>query len=114
MTPGAALCNQQWGKGKRSFTRNAVKWVNDTNDFDYAVHGNLYMHYYSSEAMINAQGKEWAEYNEKTMDNLAQAQKDNGAWPLPGEAGHGLSSEHYATCLATLMLEVYYRFLPSS
>ena len=114
MTPGAALCMQQWGKGNRSFTRNAIKWITDTNDFDYKKHGNLYMHYYSSQAMINARGKAWSGYNKKTMVNLADAQNADGSWSLPGGAEHGMSSKHYATCLATLMMEAYYRFLPSS
>ncbi len=114
MTPGGALCFQQWGKGKRSLTRNAVKWVNDNNDFEYKTHGKLYMHYYASQAMINAGGAAWTKYNKKTMANLADNQNPDGSWSKPGGAGHGMSSEHYATCLATLMMEVYYRFLPSS
>lgn len=114
MTPGGALCFQQWGKGNRSNTRNMIKWITETNDFDYTQHGNLYMHYYSSQAMINAQGKAWSDYNVKTMFNLADAQEEDGSWNLPGGSKHGMTTKHYATCLATLMLEVYYRFLPSS
>lgn len=114
MSPGGALCFQQWGKGKRSFTRNIVKWINETNDFEYKVHGNLYMHYYAGQAMINAGGSAWTKYNKKTMVNLAASQNADGSWPVPGKAGHGMKSVHYATCLATLMMEVYYRFLPSS
>ncbi len=114
MTAGGALCYQQWGKGNRSATRKMIKWITETNDFDYKVHGELYAHYYASQAMINAQGRAWAQYNEKTMFNLATAQENDGSWKLPGGAKHGMSSEHYATCLSILMLEVYYRFLPSS
>jgi hypothetical protein len=42
MTPGGVLCFQQWGKGKRSFTRNGIKWITETNDFDYTKHADLY------------------------------------------------------------------------
>jgi hypothetical protein len=114
MTPGGSLCYQQWGKGKRSLTRKGIKWMSENNDFDYKVHGNLYMHYYASQAMINEGGSTWTKYNKKTMANLAENQLDDGSWPKPGKAGHGMSSVHYATCLATLMMETYYRFLPSS
>ncbi|MFT5906260.1 MAG: hypothetical protein ACI9E1_001867 [Cryomorphaceae bacterium] len=114
MTPGGSLCYQQWGKGKRSLTRKGIKWMGKNNDFDYKVHGNLYMHYYASQAMINEGGATWSKYNKKTMVNLAENQSPDGSWPVPGKAGHGMSSDHYATCLATLMMEVYYRFLPSS
>lgn len=114
MTPGGVLCFQQWGKGNRSFARNGIKWISETNDFNYKKQANLYMHYYSSQAMINARGKAWADYNEKTMVSVADNQNTDGSWELPGGAGHGLSSKHYATCLCTLMMEVYYRFLPSA
>ncbi len=114
LTGGGALCYQQWGKGNRSVTRKMIKWINEKNDFDYKVHGDLYDHYYSSQAMINAQGRAWAKYNEKTMFNLAEAQEKDGSWKIPGAAAHGMNSVHYATCLSVLMLEVYYRFLPSS
>ncbi len=114
MTPGGILCNQQWGKGKRSKSRKGIKWMNENNDFDYKVHGNLYMHYYASQAMINEGGAAWTKYNKKTMNNLADSQLPDGSWPVPGGAAHSLTTPHYATCLATLMMEVYYRFLPSS
>ena len=114
MTPGAALCLQQWGKGKHSFTRNAIQWITANNKFNYTTKGNLYMHYYSSQATINAQGADWVKYNKKVMTNLAQNQNEDGSWSTPGGANHKMSSAHYATCLSTLMMEVYYRFLPSS
>jgi hypothetical protein len=115
MTPGGALCFQQWGKGTRSITRNGIKWINDNNHFDYKTEGaNLYMHYYATQAMINAGGAAWTKYNKKTMDNLATNQNPDGSWSIPGHTKHGMSSTHYATCLSTLMMEVYYRFLPSS
>ena len=115
MTPGGVLCFQQWGKGKRSITRNGVKWISKNNTFDYKTDGgNLYKHYYASQAMINAGGAAWSNYNKKTMVNLADSQNPDGSWPIPGHNKHSMSSVHYATCLATLMMEVYYRFLPSS
>lgn len=114
MSAGAALCYQQWGKGNRSQTRNIIKWINDNNDFDFKEHGDLYVHYYASQAMINARGDAWNKYNKKTMVNLAENQSPDGSWAIPGGATHGMGSIHYATCLSTLMLEVYYRFLPSS
>ena len=72
------------------------------------------MHYYSSQAAINAQGESWKLYNEKVMKNLAENQNPNGSWNIPGGANHQMDSAHYVTCLSTLMMEVYYRFLPSS
>jgi len=114
MTPGAALCLQQWGKGTRSLAKNAITWTIQTIRFEYTSNANLYMHYYSSQAAINAQGDHWAKYNTKVMTNLAKNQNPDGSWSIPGGANHQMKSSHYATCLSTLMMEVYYRFLPSS
>ncbi len=114
MTPAGALCFQQWGQGRRSLARNGVKWMSKNNEFDFGKKADLYMHYYASQCMINAGGKTWADYNNSSMTHLASKQQGDGSWNLPAGAGHGLSSKHYATCLCTLMMEVYYRFLPSS
>ena len=45
---------------------------------------------------------------------LLERQNKDGSWPLPANTGHGLGNVHYVTCLTTLMLEVYYRFLPGT
>ena len=74
MTPGGSLCYQQWGKGKCSLTLKGTKWMTENNDFNYKVDGNLYMHYYASQAMINEGGSTWPKYNKKTMVNLAENQ----------------------------------------
>ncbi len=114
MTPGGVLCFQQWGKGKRTITRNGIKWIKDQK-FDYKTeNSNLYMHYYASQAMINAGGAAWTIYNKEVMHNLADSQLPDGSWPLPGHTAHSMSSPHYASCLSILMMEVYYRYLPSS
>ena len=64
--------------------------------------------------MINYGGKFWKEYNELFRDETLNAQNANGSWKLPGNTGHGNNNVHYVSCLATLMLEVYYRFLPGT
>jgi hypothetical protein len=64
--------------------------------------------------MINYGGKFWKEYNELFRDGTLAAQNKDGSWPLPANTGHGLGNVHYVTCLTTLMLEVYYRFLPGT
>ena len=79
MTPGAALCFQQWGRGKRSFARSNIQWINDNNDFNYRTNGDLYMNYYSSQAMINAGEDDWKKYNTQTMSNLAKSQNADGS-----------------------------------
>jgi hypothetical protein len=45
-------------------------------------------------------------------DPILKAQQSDGSWKQT--MGHGPVNHHMATCLATLMLESYYRFLPAS
>jgi len=117
MTPGAALCLQQWNKGNTSFCRSLIKWQSANNNFNYkstVSHGaNLYQHYYASQAMINSGGREWRGYNTKTIYHIAENQNKDGSWTKPSGGSSGMLSDHYATCLATLILEVYYRFIPT-
>ena len=75
--------------------------------------------------MINHGGKEWESYNSLFRDEVLHNQDANGSFKpvgggqkinavgasFAGDGGHG---RHYRTCLATLMLESYYRFLPTS
>ena len=62
--------------------------------------------------MINEGGDVWDWYNEMFRDQLIEAQKDDGSWSQRMQ--HGPINDHMATCLATLTLEVYYRFLPGT
>ena len=73
---------------------------------------NLYYHYYHAQAMINVGGKEWDKYNKMVRDPIIDAQQADGSWNQ--KMGHGPVNQHMATCLATMLLEVYYRFLPGT
>ena len=63
--------------------------------------------------MINHGGDEWRQYNELVRDELLKNQREDGSWPNPGGPGNH-TDPVYATTLATLMLEVYYRYLPAT
>ena len=47
---------------------------------------------------------------------MIDSQEKDGSWPIA--AGHlgatGADAKIYHTCLCTLMLEVYYRYLPAT
>ena len=76
---------------------------------------NLYEHYYVSQAAINQGGKSWLDYNDKFRDTLLSGQQGDGHFRSPPNPGPGNKSDPvYHTALATLMLEVYYRFLPGT
>lgn len=108
------LCFQMWGKEKSSEARNGVKFIRENFKFDWNTNdSDLYSHYYASQAMMQAGGRNWEFYNELFRDQLLNNQNPDGSWKAPGFSGHGQSPGNviYRTTLSILMLEVYYRFL---
>ena len=76
---------------------------------------NLYYWYYATLGMYQLQGVYWQRWNEALRATLVSRQVKDG--PLAGSwdtndlwGGHG--GRVYTTAMATLTLEVYYRFLP--
>ncbi len=116
LTGAGALCFQQHKGASNSNARKGVKYIDKESKFNYkAGPCNLYEHYYSSQAAINHGGKSWMKYNEMFRDQLLNNQNKDGSYPAPNGAGPGARNDPvYVTSLATLMLEVYYRFLPGT
>jgi hypothetical protein len=91
----------------------------DNTRFDYNGECcDLYGHYYESQAMMQLGGEDWKKYNSLFRDQLLANQNPDGSWKVPGGGAKPRavapiyqSDAVYRTCLATLMLEVYYRFL---
>ena len=66
-------------------------------------------------------GQAWEDYNGRFRDEVLKGQAADGSYTSPNGKGvattyngNGGYGPHYRTCLATLMLEVYYRFLPGT
>jgi hypothetical protein len=114
LTGGGVLAFQMWDKGSSKEAKKGVKYIDDNSEFEWGTeNANLYYHYYNAQAMINHGGKEWNDYNLRFRDILLKNQNADGSW-TQGGVKHGPVNTHMATCLATLMLEVYYRFLPGT
>jgi hypothetical protein len=119
LTGVGMLCNQMWDKGGRSEVRKAAKYVLENTRFDYNTEFcDLYGHYYESQAMMQRGGNDWKQYNDLFRDQLLQNQDADGSWKTPGggkkpraTAASWQGDKLYRTCLCTLMMEVYYRFL---
>jgi hypothetical protein len=80
--------------------------------------GNLYYTYYAAQVMRHHGGAEWDEWNLKMRDPLIAWQikegHASGSWlpnPFP-EMGGRTGGRLYSTCMATMILEVYYRHMP--
>ncbi len=88
-------------------------------DYDGA-YADLYATYYAVQAMRNAGGKEWDLMNKAILEEILPAQNPDGSFK-PEKGGHELAhsntkaiGEVYLQTLNTLILEVYYRFLPAT
>ena len=126
MTGAGVLAFQMWGKGSRKEVRSGAKYILREAKLDYnGAESDLYAHYYHSQAMMQRGGEQWRTYNEMFRDQILLNQKEDGSWKKPG--GNGGTKAvgalfakdtpegiHYRTCLCTLMLEVYYRYLPGT
>jgi hypothetical protein len=113
LTGGGVLCMQIWGEGDSKEVEKGVEWIDKNSKFTWgSADAYLYYHYYNIQAMLNHGGKEWDKYNNMIRDPLVKAQNPDGSWKQTPK--HGPNIDHMTTCLATLSLEAYYRFLPSS
>lgn len=122
LTGAGVLSFQMWDKGSAGAVRKGTKYIAKKSKFDYdTADADLYGHYYEAQAMINRGGEEWKDYNEMVRDELLGGQAADGSWTKPGGGNklHAVGARfetdvHYRTCLAILMLETYYRFLPAT
>lgn len=122
LTGAGMLSFQMWDKGSVGAVRKGAKYIVKKSKFAYdTADADLYGHYYEAQAMIARGGEEWKHYNEMFREELLGGQAADGSWKKPG-GGNKInavgaryeSDVHYRTCLAILMLETYYRFLPAT
>jgi len=120
-----ALSTQIWGASSRVSSK-ACRFIDQKMTFTWnTADSDLYGHYYATQAMINHGGDAWTRYNALFINQVLPNQAADGSFKpvakggkvnAPGSsfAGSNPFATHYRTCLATLMLEVYYRFLPAT
>jgi len=76
---------------------------------------NLYYWYYGTLATYQLGGTHWEKWNEALTRTLVKSQRTEGplagSWD-PDTVWGGYGGRVYSTALATLCLEVYYRYLP--
>jgi hypothetical protein len=110
---GAALLGMQvWGKMGSEHYNKGFKYLHSAykNPFPDS---NYYAPYYNTQVFFLHGGKPWIIYNEKFQGKLLDTQQKDGSWPAMG--GHGGDDKKFLnTAWAILMLEVYYRYLPTT
>lgn len=118
------LCSLFW-KGDRAKLRQGMEWILDVTAREKPVkyqspHSDLYAWYYHTQAALMFGGGVWDKWNKWFQDEITGAQSPDGSWPPPGAAGHGPQKEAskngavYRTTLCILMLEVFYRHMPTN
>ena len=76
---------------------------------------NVYHDYYATLALHHFQHRDWEAWNTKLRDHLVATQAtkghEAGSWHFADEFGD-VGGRLYTTAMCTLILEVYYRYLP--
>lgn len=114
MTAEALVCRQFLGMARENPASN------EAGDFLLqdlpAPHKiNLYYWYYGTLGMFQLQGHHWQRWNQAMQTTLVTRQRNDGgfagSWDPDCQWG-GYGGRVYSTAVATLCLEVYYRYLP--
>jgi hypothetical protein len=114
MTAEALFCRQLLGaeRGPRA-TSEAVAFL--LEEPPGAGRDNFYYWYYATLALYQTQGDAWDQWNAALKARLLPLQQTAGdlagSWN-PGTVWGGYGGRVYATAMAALSLEVYYRYLP--
>ncbi len=116
MTAEALFCKQMLGISRESpASLEATQFMLSEDNLPRMSDPNLYYWYYGTLAMYQFGGKEWEQWNGLLRELLVEDQVKKGdlagSWNPAGPWG-GYGGRVYSTALATLSLEVYYRFLP--
>jgi hypothetical protein len=124
LTGVGILCQLFW-KGERGSLRKGMEWLLDETEKSKPVkykseHADLYAWYYHTQACLMFGGSAWTKWNRWFQDEIVTVQNTDGSWPAPGGKGHGpqsgnsKSGQVYRTSLCILMLEVFYRYMPTT
>jgi Family of unknown function (DUF6288) len=116
---GAGDSKEARGALREASTRVKCEW-------DKANEGSSYMWYYMTQAMFQGGGSYWVGWNREFRDTLLKNQVADGHWHVPGSSedvpaadakwkqiSNPKDSPIYHTAMLCMMLEVYYRFLPT-
>ncbi|MDF1816238.1 MAG: hypothetical protein P1V20_28830, partial [Verrucomicrobiales bacterium] len=112
---GAALLSMQiWNEMGSGPYNKGLAYLNKAYANPSPSPGNhgLYDEYYNTQVYFMHGGKEWDNYNSKFQPKLLDSQQSDGSWKIGG--AKGADGVIMNTAWAILMLEVYYRYLPTT
>jgi hypothetical protein len=113
MTACGVLCRMYSGWSKEDPT---IKAAVEKFNADGPSPNDSYYNYYATQVMKQYGGQEWEAWNVRMRDMLVSSQVQSGHAAGSWFVDEGLSSDQggrlYVTCMKTMMLEVYYRYMP--
>lgn len=112
MTGVGTLCLLMLGKNNSAPVRIGLRLLQNT-ELEWPATGkaNVYAYYYISQAKFQSGNQtDWMRWNLRMQKVLIARQHKDGHWE---QGDYDAGSNVYTTTLCTLMLEVYYRYLPS-
>ena len=111
------LCLQIWKNAKSEEAEKGLEWIvqNEAIKTEWSQI-DVYGWYYNAQACFQATGvsggsKFWKAWNKDFQQTVCSNQAPDGHWPH-GNHFHG-DTDIYRTTMAILMLEVYYRYMPT-
>jgi hypothetical protein len=117
LTPVGVLGQAFMGRGGDYRIKKSLDHLKTlTFEWDTRKGFTVYHFYYLTQAMFQGGGSYWEYWNGQFRDALIRRQAEDGHWPLPPQASDEINrklGDAYQTALCCLMLEVYYRYLPS-
>ncbi len=124
LTGVGVLCTYFWKQDKDELVRDGIKYILDKDQPEVNYKGpkaDLYAWYYNTQACLMVGGSAWSKWNRMFQDQITDSQSPDGSWPPTGNPKpHGPeiapdgAGPYYRTTLCILMLEVYYRYMPTT
>ncbi|MGK0186747.1 MAG: hypothetical protein ACI9R3_002530 [Verrucomicrobiales bacterium] len=126
MTGVGCLSMIMHGKMKSHRLNDGVRYLMKSGKISYtAVEADIYGWYYITQVMFLQGGGNWKRWNGWFQKEIISGQSADGSFkregpggdldtPTNGTKGAGPDEAIYRTTLCTLMLEVYYRYLPAT
>jgi hypothetical protein len=118
LTGVGVLALQFDDQGDSSPAQHGLEYIMETRKKLEYGSANFYEWYYTTQACFLEGGSVWRDWNEMFLDEMLDAQESDGHFPQGRSNREDDQSKGdgdvYRTCLCTLMLEVYYRYLPTT
>jgi hypothetical protein len=127
LTGAGVLCTYFWKQEKDKMVRDGIEYIMDHTKKDFPVEykhdkADLYAWYYNTQACLMVGGAAWNTWNRLFQMEIVKNQNPDGSWPpLAGKSAGGELQRapegmgpFYRTNLCILMLEVYYRYMPTT